>query len=150
MKLSPTFSVPSCTSTVATGPRPRSSLASSTVPDALRLALAFSSRMSAESRIISSSWSRFSRFFADTGTVTVLPPQSSGTRPSSASSRLTLSGLAPGLSILLMATTIGTLAARAWSAASLVCGITPSSAATTSTTMSVTLAPRARIRVNAS
>ena len=34
--------------------------------------------------------------------------------------------------------------------ASSVCGITPSSAATTSTTMSVTLAPRARIRVNAS
>ena len=55
MKLSPTFSVPSCTSTVATGPRPRSSLASSTVPEALRFGLAFSSRMSAESRIISSS-----------------------------------------------------------------------------------------------
>jgi hypothetical protein len=34
--------------------------------------------------------------------------------------------------------------------ASIVCGITPSSAATTSTTMSVTLAPRARIEVNAS
>ena len=34
--------------------------------------------------------------------------------------------------------------------ASRVCGITPSSAATTSTTMSVTFAPRARIRVNAS
>ena len=33
--------------------------------------------------------------------------------------------------------------------ASTVCGITPSSAATTSTTMSVTLAPRARIAVNA-
>jgi len=34
--------------------------------------------------------------------------------------------------------------------ASSVCGMTPSSAATTSTTMSVTLAPRARIAVNAS
>jgi hypothetical protein len=33
--------------------------------------------------------------------------------------------------------------------ASIVCGITPSSAATTSTTMSVSLAPRARIAVNA-
>ena len=41
MKLSPTLSVPSCTSTVATGPRPRSSLVSSTVPDrrALRVGL---------------------------------------------------------------------------------------------------------------
>ena len=86
----------------------------------------------------------------DTGTMTVVPPQSSGTRFSSASSRLTLSGLAPGLSILLIATTIGTLAAFAWSIASRVCGMTPSSAATTSTTTSVTLAPRARISVNAS
>jgi hypothetical protein len=33
--------------------------------------------------------------------------------------------------------------------ASLVCGMTPSSAATTSTTISVTLAPRARISVKA-
>src|ERR1700722_14789580 len=48
-----------------------------------------------------------------------------------------------------MATIIGTFAALAWLIASTVCGITPSSAATTSTTMSVTLAPRARIAVNA-
>ena len=59
-------------------------------------------------------------------------------------------GSAPGLSILLMATMIGTSAALAWLMASTVCGITPSSAATTSTTMSVTLAPRARMAVNAS
>ena len=37
---------------------------------------------------------------------------------------------------------------RGW-IASIVCGMTPSSAATTSTTMSVTLAPRARIAVKA-
>ena len=55
-----------------------------------------------------------------------------------------------GRSILLSATTIGTSAALAWAMASIVCGITPSSAATTRTTMSVTLAPRARIAVNAS
>ncbi len=55
-----------------------------------------------------------------------------------------------GLSILLMATMIGTPAALAWLIASTVCGMTPSSAATTSTTMSVTLAPRARMAVNAS
>ena len=59
---------------------------------------------------------------------------------------MTRSGLASGLSILLMATTIGTPAARECSIASIVCGMTPSSAATTSTTTSVALAPRARIK----
>ena len=53
-------------------------------------------------------------------------------------------------SILFSATTIGTSAALAWLIASSVCGITPSSAATTSTAMSVTFAPRARISVKAS
>ncbi len=48
-----------------------------------------------------------------------------------------------------MATMIGTFAALACWIASTVCGITPSSAATTSTTMSVILAPRARMAVNA-
>ena len=51
----------------------------------------------------------------------------------------TRSGCAPSLSILLTATTIGTSAAFAWSIASRVCGITPSSAATTITAMSVDL-----------
>jgi hypothetical protein len=50
---------------------------------------------------------------ADTSTVTVWPPHSSGINPSSVSSRLTRSGWAFGLSILLIATTIGTLAALA-------------------------------------
>ena len=54
------------------------------------------------------------------------------------------------MSTLFTATMIGTPAALAWSSASTVCGITPSSAATTSTTMSVTFAPRARMAVNAS
>ncbi len=57
--------------------------------------------------------------------------------------------LASGLSILFIATTIGTPAAFAWWIASFVCGITPSSAATTRITMSVALAPRARIAVKA-
>ena len=48
-----------------------------------------------------------------------------------------------------MAMRIGTPAARAWLIASAVWGMTPSSAATTRTTISVTLAPRARISVNA-
>lgn len=50
---------------------------------------------------------------------------------------------------LLIATIIGTLAALAWAIASCVCGLTPSSAATTIIAMSVTRAPRARIAVNA-
>ena len=45
---------------------------------------------------------------------------------------------------------IGTLAALAWLIASSVWGMTPSSAATTTTAMSVTFAPRARMAVNAS
>ena len=51
--------------------------------------------------------------------------------PYSTSSWRTRSGLAPGLSILFTATTIGTLAALAWLIASMVCGMTPSSEATT-------------------
>jgi hypothetical protein len=54
------------------------------------------------------------------------------------------------LSTLFTATTIGTPAAWAWLSASMVCGITPSSAATTRTAMSVTFAPRARMAVKAS
>ena len=61
----------------------------------------------------------------------------------------TFCGSAPGRSILLIATIIGTPAALAWWIASTVCGMTESSAATTRTTMSVTLAPRARIEVKA-
>ena len=57
---------------------------------------------------------------------------------------------APGLSILLIATIIGTPAALVWAIASMVCGMMPSSHATTRTTMSVTFAPRFRISVNAS
>ena len=87
---------------------------------------------------------------AEIGTETTSPPQSSTRSPWSESCFLTRSRLAPGLSILLIATTIGTPAARAWCMASIVWGITPSSAATTRTTMSVTFAPLARIRVNAS
>ena len=55
-----------------------------------------------------------------------------------------------GRSILFTATTIGTCAAFACEIDSFVCGMTPSSAATTRTAMSVTFAPRARISVNAS
>ena len=88
--------------------------------------------------------------FADTSSDITSPPQDSTNNPWSANSCLTLSGLAPGLSILLIATTIGTPAALQWSIASLVCGIIPSSAATTNITISVTCAPLALIAVKAS
>ena len=87
---------------------------------------------------------------ADTGMNGDSPPYSSGTTSFDTSSCLTRSGFASGLSILFSATTSGTLAAFACAIASLVCGITPSSAATTRMTMSVAFAPRARIAVNAS
>ena len=73
-----------------------------------------------------------------------------GTRPYSVSCARIFAGSAPSLSILLTATTIGTSAACAWLMASTVCGMTPSSAATTRIAMSVALAPRARMAVNAS
>ena len=58
-------------------------------------------------------------------------------------------GLASGRSTLFTATTSGTPALRAWLMASMVCGITESSAATTRITTSVTSAPRARMAVKA-
>ena len=80
-KLSPLCSVPFCTSTVATGPRPRSSLASSTVPVARRSGTAFRSCRSATRQIISISRLRLVFCLAETSTNTVLPPQSSGIKP---------------------------------------------------------------------
>ena len=64
--MSPTRSVPRCTSTVATGPRPRSSLASMTTPSAERFGLALRSRISACRWMASSSLSRPVRFSAET------------------------------------------------------------------------------------
>ena len=87
---------------------------------------------------------------AETGTQITSPPQSSGTSSCSVSSCLTRSGLAVGLSILLMATMMGTPAALEWLMASTVWGMMPSSAATTRTTMSVHWAPRMRMAVKAS
>ena len=150
MNTSPTCKVPFCTSIVATGPRPLSTRDSSTVPLAGTSGSAFNSRRSPTRRIISSSFGMFVFILADTSTITVSPPHSSGINPLSESWRFTRSGCASGLSILLIATTIGTAAARACEIASSVCGIIPSSAPTTSTTISVTFAPRARMRVNAS
>ena len=147
---SPTRSVPFCTRTVETGPLPLSSCASRTSPLARLFGFAFNSITSAVSTIISIRSSRPSPVFADTGTKIVLPPQSSGISSYSVISCFTRSILALGLSILLTATMISTPAAFAWLIASTVCGITPSSAATTRIAISVELAPRIRIAVNAS
>ena len=86
---------------------------------------------------------------AETLTNMFWPPHASGMTSCLANSLRTRSGSASLLSILFTATTMGTLAARACSMASMVWGITPSSAATTSTTTSVAFAPRARMAVNA-
>ena len=80
----------------------------------------------------------------------MVPPQSVGITSCCESSVFTFSAFAFSLSILLMATTKGTSAAFAWSIASIVWGITPSSAATTMMATSVIFAPRARMAVNAS
>ena len=123
-----------------------------TKPLAIASIGALSSSTSACSRICSSSastpWHRCLR----------RDPERRASRPRSlrapplrppAPTSMTRSMLASGLSILFIATTIGTLAALACEIASLVCGMTPSSAATTRMTMSVALAPRARIAVKA-
>ena len=136
--LCPALRVPLVTRSVAIGPLLLSSLASITVPIASLSGFARSSRTSACNRIISKRSVIPSPFLADTGTLITSPPQSSTSTPWSARSFLTLSTFAPGLSILLMATIIGTFAAFAWLIDSIVCGLTLSSAATTSTAMSVT------------
>ncbi len=87
---------------------------------------------------------------AATSLTTVSPPHSSGISSCSTSCWRTRSGFAFSRSTLVIATTIGTSAARAWLIASMVWGITPSSAATTRTATSVASAPRLRIAVNAS
>ena len=146
--MSLTRNVPLRTSTVAVGP-PGSTPDSMTLPLARRSGFALSSSNSAWSKIISSSLSTPCLVSAETSTKIVSPPQSSGTSPLSCNCWRTFIGFALGWSILLTATRIGTLAAFAWLNASSVCGMTPSFAATTSTTMSVTFAPRARMELNA-
>ena len=136
--------------TVATGPAAHLELASITVPIAGRAGFGLEPSTSATSATISSSSSTPIAVSADTSADTTSPPSSSTTMSCWVSSPRTACGSAAGRSILLMATMIGTPAARAWSIASAVCGMTPSSAATTMMAMSVTLAPRARNAVNAS
>ena len=87
---------------------------------------------------------------AEVGANTTSPPQSSATTFRSANSCLALLRSAPGASVLVTATRNGTPASLMWSIASIVCGLTPSSAATTKIATSVILVPWARMAVNAS
>src|SRR5690606_6683459 len=137
---SPWRRVPFCTSTVAIGPRPLSRRDSMTTPRAGASGWALSSSTSACSSTASSSSSIPVPTLADTWTNMVSPPHSSGMTSRAARSFLMRSGSACSLSILFTATTRGTPAALACCTASSVCGITPSSAATTRLTMSVDLA----------
>ena len=111
--------------------------------------MAFNSAISLSNSILSSKSSIPSPVTAEIFTNIVSPPQASGWIPFADISVNTLSTLAVGLSILLTATIIGTPAALAWSIASFVWGITPSSAATIMITISVIDAPLARISVKA-
>ena len=147
--MSPCLSVPELISTVATGPRPFSRLDSTIEPRAGASIAALSSSTSACTSTASSSLSTPSPVWAETPTNCVSPPQSSGMTSSFDMPVLTLSMSDCGLSIFVTATTIGTLAALACLMASRVCGMTPSSPATTRMTMSVIFAPRARMRVKA-
>ena len=115
---SPSLRVPSWTSSVASGPRLRSSLASIITPVAGLSGLALSSATSATTAMFCSRSSNPSPVRAETSTEIISPPQSSTNRSRSLSWRLTLSGSAPGRSILLIATIMGTLAALAWLIAS--------------------------------
>ena len=146
---SPSLNVPFWINSVATPPMALSTLDSITVPTAYLLGFAFNSRTSLIASNVSRSVSIPSPVLQEIFTNGISPPQISGVILFSAISVSILSGFASGLSILFTATTIGTLAAKAWSIASLVWGITPSSAATIIITISVILAPLARISVNA-
>mmetsp|Transcript_37212 Transcript_37212/g.81028 ORF Transcript_37212/g.81028 Transcript_37212/m.81028 type:complete len:373 (+) Transcript_37212:768-1886(+) len=147
---SPTRSVPACTSIVAVGPRALSRNASMTVPAAGRHGFALSSHTSATNERFSNSSGTPWPVCALTGIMGVSPPHSSGSKPCSDNICLTRSTLAPSLSILLIATMMGTSAAWACRIASTVCGLTPSSAAQMTMATSVTRAPRARMALNAS
>ena len=134
---------------VDTGPLPLSIFDSITTPLALSEYDAFKSRISDCNKILSLSLSKFVFFVAETSTNNVSPLNSSATSSYLIRSFLIFEIFLFGKSDLLIATIIGTFAAFAWFIASTVCGLIPSSAATTKTTISVIFEPLARISVKA-
>ena len=99
--------------------------------------------------MLSLSLSKFIFFIAETSTNKVSPLKSSAISSYCIISFLILLIFLLGKSHLLIATMIGAFAAFACFIASIVCGLIPSSAATTRTTTSVILEPLALISVNA-
>ena len=138
------------TRTVAKGHNFASRCDSTIVAIADLSGLAFNSCISETRRIISINVSIQSQVCAETGTTTVVHPQSSGWSHCSANCHFTRSTFAPGLSILFIATIIGTPASFAWLILSIVCGFIHSSAAITIIAMSVNFAHLALIILKAS
>jgi len=136
--------------TVETGHNLVSRCDSKTVHTAGLFGFAFNSSISDTSKIISSNSSIQAQVFEETQTIGTSPHQSSGINHKLESQDLTLSILAHSLSIFVIATTIFKSASLAWFILSIVCGLTHSSAATTSTTISVDFAHLALIIVKAS
>ena len=122
---------------------------SKTTPVAFDSKSVLRSRISAWRIIASISLSRFDLVFADISTIKVSPDKSSAINSCSSNWFLIFWGSASGKSHLLIATTIGTFAAFACFIDSIVWGLTPSSAATTRTTISVSFDPLALISVKA-
>mmetsp|Transcript_7867 Transcript_7867/g.16418 ORF Transcript_7867/g.16418 Transcript_7867/m.16418 type:complete len:251 (-) Transcript_7867:564-1316(-) len=145
MNASPTRIVPRCMSVVATIPNPFSTRDSSTTPWASRSGLDLRSSTSACSRSLVRRASIPDPALALTSAHRMSPPSSSTSTSYEARSVLHWLGSAVSRSHLFTATTMGTPACRAHAMLSAVCSLTPSSAATTSTTMSVTSAPRWRM-----
>ena len=148
-KKSPFLSVPDVTIMLATGPLPVSIFDSKTIPVAFESKSVLRSKISAWSDIASINLSKLSFVLAEISTIKVSPDKSSAINSCSNNWFLIFWGSASGKSHLLMATTIGTLAALACLMDSTVWGFTPSSAATTRTTKSVNFDPLALISVKA-
>lgn len=147
--ISPIFNVPVMIMSEVSIPCFADFFASITTPTAFLLALYFSSNTSACSVIISNKSFIPWPVTADTPIIGVSPPRSSGMISYFHKSAFICSILsAPGLSIFVIATIMGTPDSLAWFMDSMVCGISPSSAATTMTTMSVSFAPLALMVVN--
>ena len=111
--MSPIFNVPLETNNVATTPLPASILDSTTTPEASPFLTAFNSNNSACRFIADNKSSIFVFLRAETSTDTTSPPTSSVMTLCCNKSCFTFCGLEPGVSILLIARTIGALASSA-------------------------------------
>ena len=148
-KKSPFLRVPAVIITFAIGPLPTSILDSKTIPFASVSKSVFKSKSSAWRTTLSTNLSKFCLVLVDISTIRVSPDRSSAISSYSNNWFFIFCGSASGKSHLFIATTIGTFAAFACLIDSIVCGFTPSSAATTKITKSVSFDPLALISVKA-